>query len=344
MEKLISNWSNIKSVPENYIFPLESRPGDLKIPTSNSIPIIDLNEAQKDDSDRANTIHQIIKAAQEFGFFQVINHGILENEMKETMSVFKEVFQMSDEYKQKLYLDDDLKTCKRFTSSLRYETENVHLWRDSLRHPAHPLEDWQHLWPENPTEYRECVGNFSVKIKELGSRIMDLISEGLGLKCGYFDNDLTGSLIISINHYPPCPEPSLTLGLSKHKDPYLITILMQDGVSGLQVLKDGKWITVEPLPHAFVINIGHLLEIISKGKLKSAEHRAVTNSSQTRTSAAFFIAPSDDCLIEPAQDLTHYENNQPILRSFKYKEFLKNFFDTLGDTDLILKSFEPPKN
>ncbi|PNY17438.1 hyoscyamine 6-dioxygenase-like protein, partial [Trifolium pratense] len=274
----------------------------------------------------------------------VINHGILENEMKETMSVFKEVFQMSDEYKQKLYLDDDLKTCKRFTSSLRYETENVHLWRDSLRHPAHPLEDWQHLWPENPTEYRECVGNFSVKIKELGSRIMDLISEGLGLKCGYFDNDLTGSLIISINHYPPCPEPSLTLGLSKHKDPYLITILMQDGVSGLQVLKDGKWITVEPLPHAFVINIGHLLEIISKGKLKSAEHRAVTNSSQTRTSAAFFIAPSDDCLIEPAQDLTHYENNQPILRSFKYKEFLKNFFDTLGDTDLILKSFEPPKN
>ncbi|KAK2455321.1 protein DOWNY MILDEW RESISTANCE [Trifolium repens] len=325
MEKLISNWSNIKSVPENYIFPLESRPGDLKIPISSNIPIIDLNEAQK--GDKANTIHQIIKAAQEFGFIQVINHGILVNEMKETMSVFKEVFEISDEYKQKLYLDDDLKTCKRFTSSLRYETEKVHLWRDSLRHPAHPLDQWQHLWPENPSKYRECVGNFSVKIKELGSRILDLISEGLGLKCGYFDNDLTGSLIISINHYPPCPEPSLTLGLSKHKDPYLITILMQDGVSGLQVLKDGKWITVEPLPHAFVINIGHLLEIISKGKLKSAEHRAVTNSTQTRTSAAFFIAPSDDCLIKPAQDLTH-ENNQPILRSFKYKEFLKNFFDT----------------
>jgi isopenicillin N synthase-like dioxygenase len=69
------------------------------------------------------------------------------------------------------------------------------------------------------------------------------------------------------------------------------------------------------------------VQIISNGKLKSAEHRAVTNSTQTRTSAAFFIAPSDDCLIKPAQDLTH-ENNQPILRSFKYKEFLKNFFDT----------------
>jgi len=64
---------------------------------------------------------------------------------------------------------------------------------------------------------RKCVGNFSVKIKELSSKIMDLISEGLGLQRGYFDNALTGSLITSINHYPPCPEPSLTLGLSKHR-------------------------------------------------------------------------------------------------------------------------------
>jgi len=87
----------------------------------------------------------------------------------------------------------------------------------------------------------------------------------------------------------------------------------------------------------------HWLQIISKGKLKSVEHRAVTNSSYSRTSAAFFIAPSDDCLIEPAQDLTD-ENNQPVLRSFKYKEFLKQFFDTNGDTNLLLKPFEVPKN
>lgn len=85
------------------------------------------------------------------------------------------------------------------------------------------------------------------------------------------------------------------------------------------------------------------LQIISKGKLKSAEHRAVTNSTYSRTSAAFFIAPSDDCLIEPAQDLPD-DNNQPALRSFKYKEFLKQFFDTNGDTDLLLKPFEVPNN
>ncbi|KAL5076468.1 hypothetical protein RYX36_015452 [Vicia faba] len=52
----------------------------------------------------------------------------------------KEVYQMSDEYKQNMYIDDDLKTCKIFTISLRCEIENVHLWRDSLRHTSHSLE------------------------------------------------------------------------------------------------------------------------------------------------------------------------------------------------------------
>jgi len=90
---------------------------------------------------------------------------------------------------------------------------------------------------------------------------MNLIGEGLGLKCGYFDNDLTGSMILSVNHYPRCPEPSLTLGMSKHSDPNLITILMQDDVSGLQVLKDGKWIALEARPHAFIINVGYQLQV-----------------------------------------------------------------------------------
>ncbi|XP_050915970.1 1-aminocyclopropane-1-carboxylate oxidase homolog [Lathyrus oleraceus] len=94
---------------------------------------------------------------------------------------------------------------------------------------------------------RKYVGDFSVKIKELGSRIMNLISEGLGLEYGYFEDDLSGSLIISADHYPSCPNPNLTLGLLKHYDAYLITILLQDDISGLQVLKDGEWIGVSKL-------------------------------------------------------------------------------------------------
>ncbi|KAF7844173.1 protein DOWNY MILDEW RESISTANCE 6-like [Senna tora] len=106
----------------------------------------------------------------------------------------------------------------------------------------------------------ECVGTCSNEINKLGSRILRLISEGLGLNSDYFDGELSGSVILSVNHYLPHPEPSLTLRVSKHPDPNLITILLQDDVYGLQVLKDDSWISVDPNPRAFVINIINQLQ------------------------------------------------------------------------------------
>jgi len=68
---------------------------------------------------------------------------------------------------------------------------------------------------------------------------------------------------MAVNFYPPCPEPELTYGLPAHTDPNALTILLQDlSVAGLQVLlKDGKWVAVNPHPDAFVINIGDQLQV-----------------------------------------------------------------------------------
>ena len=84
-------------------------------------------------------------------------------------------------------------------------------------------------------------------------KVLDLISEGLGIEAGYFEGDLTREQLLSVNHHIPCPDPSVTLGHPEHRDPNLITALHQCDVPGLQSFKDGQWIDVEPLPHAFVI-------------------------------------------------------------------------------------------
>lgn len=81
---------------------------------------------------------------------------------------------------------------------------------------------------------------------------MNLRSEGFGLN--------TRSMTLSVNHYPRFPYPNLTLGMRKHLDHNRITILVQDGVSGLQVFKDRQWISVEPSSQAFVINVGYQLQ------------------------------------------------------------------------------------
>ena len=65
------------------------------------------------------------------------------------------------------------------------------------------------------------------------------------------------------NFYPPCPDTELTLGLAVHTDFNALTLLRQSaGVTGLQVIKDGKWVAVDPIPNAFVINLGDQIQLI----------------------------------------------------------------------------------
>lgn len=71
MDVLTSNWSNIQSLPESYVFPLERRPGTNNIPASKDIPIINLENIY--GPERPEIVQHIIKASQDFGLFQVSN-------------------------------------------------------------------------------------------------------------------------------------------------------------------------------------------------------------------------------------------------------------------------------
>ncbi|KAB2068976.1 hypothetical protein ES319_A08G066500v1 [Gossypium barbadense] len=303
MERLVSNWYNHRPLPESYICPPETRPGKLSIPSGDTIPVVSLGEAL---INRSNTILNVLRASQEFGFFQVVNHGVSEKVLNDTMNVVEEFFKMPMEEKASLYSEDPNKVCRLYTSNINYGTEKYHFWRDILKHHCHPLDDCIKLWPQKPTRYSEAM-------------------------------------LLVANHYPPCPDPSLTLGLPKHCDPNLITILLQGHTFGLQVFKDGQWIGVQPLPNALVVNIGHQLRIVSNNKLKSAEHRAVTNSKVARTTVGLFISSSEDSIIEPAKSLTNAAQ-PPLYRAFRYKEFLSYYFSMMGDTELALQPFKLPFN
>jgi isopenicillin N synthase-like dioxygenase len=68
---------------------------------------------------------------------------------------------------------------------------------------------------------------------------------------------------IRMNYYPPCPQPELAIGLNAHSDAVGLTILLQlNEMEGLQIRKDGMWIPVKPIPNAFIVNIGDILEVI----------------------------------------------------------------------------------
>jgi len=325
MSTLVSSWSkNVQSVPANYVFPEDKRPGgDFAAPVCKDIPVIDLSLG------RLNVIQQIMKANQDSGMFQVINHGVSEELMHATMNMFKEFFNMPAEDKAMYYSEDGTKGFRLYTSSLNYIKDGVNTWKDSVKHTCEPLEDNIQSWPEKPARYRVVVGAYTVEVRKLSYRILDLICEGLGVALGYFGDELSKDQLLVAHHYPPCPDPSLVLGVGGHTDTTLITLLQQD-IYGLQIFKDEQWHGVEPLPHAFVVNISDQLEIISNGKLKSPRHRVVTNTSVARTSLLTFITPSLESIIEPEKTLVSASNSQ-MFKSFRFKEYLEIFAANLRD-------------
>ncbi|CAM8894509.1 unnamed protein product [Rhodiola kirilowii] len=339
MEKMVSNWyNNSQPLPHDYIFPPDQRPqDDIKIPYCTTLPVIDISKVTTQS--RKEIIQKIIFASKEFGFFQVITHGVDDKLIGDTMDVMKDFFDLPDEDKASLYFVDPRRPCKLCTSSINYVTEKIHYWRDNLRHPCHPLSDSIGYWPEKPANYRDVVGLYSTEVRKLALRILELFCEGLGLEEGYFHNELSQDQVLSISRYPPCPDPTLTLGLSKHCDVDLVTVLYQEDVYGLQVFKDGRWFGVEPLPNAFVINVGCQLQIISNGKLRSSEHRVITNTTTARTTLATFFSPTNESLIEPAKCLVN-EGSPQLFKSFIYKDFFENYFANQGDTDEALRPYK----
>ncbi|XP_062102416.1 hyoscyamine 6-dioxygenase-like [Humulus lupulus] len=308
----------MKFVPEAYIMPPGTRPGNTKVPICENIPVIDLK------ADPTKLSHQIIDACKEFGFFQLINHGVPEKMLKDVLEVSEEYFKLPAEDKAIMY-SDDISQSSRLYTSIDPMKEQTHYWRDALRHPCHPLEEHIQSWPQKPPQYREVMGPYSIEVWKVSLCLLDLISEGLGLEPNYFSHETEGFKVhvLSVNHYPACPDPSLTLGLPKHADVDILTILLQQ-MNGLQILKDGQWLAVEPLPNAFVVNIGHTLEIISNGELKSVEHRVVTNQKLGRTTISSFIFPSYSYQIEPAKVLIK-NNSPPLYKAFIFKDFLATY-------------------
>ncbi|KAF3965374.1 hypothetical protein ACB098_12G139600 [Castanea mollissima] len=314
MEHLVSSWCNDRSLPESYILPLEDRPGML--PLGKNIPVVDLGA-----HDQTDILQQILEASQEFGMFQVINHGVPSNLIDEAMGVFKEFHALSAEDKAIETSKDPDKSCYMYTSSHNYATEKFHFWRDGLLHHCNPLEKYIQFWPDKPPKYREVVAIYTAELRKVGFRILEFIAQGLGLNPDHFSSELGENQVLLVNHYPPCPDPSLTLGLCKHRDPLVINILLQSDVYGLEVFKDEEWIGVEPIPNAFVVTLGVLMQIISNGKLKGAEHRVVTNSNLARTTASFALHPLYETLIEPAKALVD-ASNPALCKSFSFKDFM----------------------
>lgn len=284
-----------------------------------NFPVINLEKLNGEE--RTSTMEMIKDASENWGFFELVNHGISHDLMDTVERLTKEHYKkcMEQRFKE-MVASKALEGVQAEVTDMDWESTFF------LRHL--PYTNISEI-PDLEDEYRKVMKEFAGKLEKLAEELLDLLCENLGLEKGYLKKAFYGTkgpnFGTKVSNYPPCPNPELIKGLRAHTDAGGIILLFQDDkVSGLQLLKDGKWVDVPPMRHSIVINLGDQLEVITNGKYKSVLHRVIAQSDGNRMSLASFYNPGNDAVIYPAPALVANETDEKLVYpKFMFDDYMK---------------------
>ncbi|KAK9079876.1 hypothetical protein SSX86_001549 [Deinandra increscens subsp. villosa] len=318
-------------VPDRFVRDMAERPilGTIRAPLlSSSIPVIDLKKLMKGNKEEFHfEILKLSASCEEWGFFQVINHEIELDLLEKIEKMAMEFFMLPVEEKQKYPMAPG--TVQGYGQAFVFSEHQKLDWCNmfALGLVPHSIRNPK-LWPTNPPMFSETVEAYSRDIRKLCEDLLKFIALSLRLDENIFEEMFGVSVqAIRMNYYPACPRPDLVLGLSPHSDGSALTVLQQGkgNAVGLHVLKNDTWVPVQPVENALVINIGDTIEVLTNGRYKSSEHRAVTHKEKDRLSIVTFYAPSYDVEIGPIQKLVDDENNPSKYRRYNHGEYSRHY-------------------
>lgn len=156
--------SGLDKIPDKYVKPEHARPSP---PPGAAIATVDIDDANiplidlgllHDENHRDATLRQVSEACRDWGFFQVVNHGVRPDLMDRAQKVWREFFHQPMELKQG-YANSPT-TYEGYGSRLGVEKGAVLDWSDYyyLHYLPCNLRDFN-KWPDLPNGLR-YFGNY----------------------------------------------------------------------------------------------------------------------------------------------------------------------------------------
>jgi isopenicillin N synthase-like dioxygenase len=188
----------------------------------------------------------------------------------------------------------------------------------SVVRPDDPLREPTPLPPEEALPgWRRSVAAYYRAMEKVSQALMRAMARGLALEEHFFDQAFERGLsTLRLLRYPVRTDAEYTaqsesgvwvthagrryyVNGAPHVDSGFLTLLAQDGVSGLQARhRDGTWIDVPPSDEGLAVNFGRVLERWCGGRIKATEHRVIGNGHE-RMSIPFFYEARADAEIRP---------------------------------------------
>lgn len=285
------------------------------------IPIIDLQLALSPDT-KDKFLKQLRHALIEVGFFHLVNYEALGPSRKDFETIKEQAYAFFG-LPENVKLGCEMIHSPHFLGYTRLANEVTALhtdWREqidlgtelpapSADEPIYRNIEGPNLWPDAryAPYFKPVVLSYIKRMTALSTLFRKLVCEAIGMDAdsldGYFKpNQQCKMKIIA---YPDQGQltkessvalddsPSTGQGCGPHRDSDFLTYIYQptDHSESLQVQNfEGKWVTVENIPNALVVNAGQTLEAITQGVCKATIHKVLIPKSGTgtRISIPFF--------------------------------------------------------
>ncbi|WP_075181986.1 isopenicillin N synthase family oxygenase [Pantoea sp. 1.19] len=277
----------------------------MSVTTSLNLPVLSFSQLTTEHPQRDRWLARLSEAARETGFFYLTDHGIDPALLADVQRVSRAFFALplADKLAIRMAHSPHFRGYNvagaELTRSQPDQREQFDLGAERDPLPLTPESPaWQRLqgpnqWPAALPELRAVLSRWQQAMTGMALALLRAFADALHLPHHAFDT-LYGRLPnehVKLIRYPGQSAAASRQGVGAHKDSGFLTFLLQDAQPGLQVeVTPDRWVDATPLPGAFVVNIGELLELATNGYLRATVHRVVSPpAGSERLSVAFFL-------------------------------------------------------
>jgi isopenicillin N synthase-like dioxygenase len=307
------------------------------------IPIVDVGVYLAGDIEAREQLAVDLRAIQEsLGFYVIVNHGVPQELIDRSFEQVAELFALPLDTKMNYRVEyhhigyiPDKATVLRWSKIANNEKKDLNeAWAfmrertpDDPKVVANVRHRGLNKWPQELPDFRATLLEYQETMAVLAQNMLPVYARALELPADYFEQKFSHPEYYNrCAWYPPADAEEGQFSLAPHADHSSITYLPLMDVPGLEVMApSGKWIEVEPLRGAIVVNTGEFMNRWTNGRFIATPHRVVPPK-KDRYALTFFFNANDETVADPMPTCIE-PGAEPKYEPMSFHDFFVTYMD-----------------